>query len=101
MLKKEMMKKEKKYDGNSIASFVISLANLPTYILWIIFPVTYFSLMISVISIIFGSFGLSIIKRNNNLKGKSLAIIGIIISSLFIIWTLYFILTVLFNPHSL
>ena len=80
--KKEIMKK--KYDGFAIASFVMALIT-------ILFPLLIFQLsynnmikfsfyVFPLLSIIFGIASLLKIKKNKNLNGKFLSILGMIIS---------------------
>ena len=99
--------KGKKYSKLAIASFVIGLFILLNFILSIIsFFITfenianleYFIFLfstgliipISITSIILGIVALIRIKKNKSLKGKSLAIIGVIIPLLVLIWYIAF-----------
>ncbi len=69
-----------KYSILTIACFVLSFLSLGL----IFYPVLFLNIWLGFLSIIFGIVGLILIKKNN-LKGKELAIAGIVISAFSII----------------
>ena len=72
----------KKNSGKAIASFVLGLCSL--FFSW--------TLIVPLLGIGFGFFGLADIKKNEELKGKGFAIIGIILSVIFLlisVWILH------------
>ena len=85
-MKKEDKKMERRYDKFAIASFVLSLFLLLSFLSFFVTDIlefVFFSYIhIALISIIFGVVGLIRIKKNHTLKGKIYCILGIIINIL-------------------
>ena len=79
----------KKYDGFAIASFVLSLVGIIFFDYDDIFVFGHFDIdyshVILLFSFIFAIISLIRIKKNKNLRGRVLAIIAVILSSLFFI----------------
>lgn len=78
---------EHKYSGMSVASFVLGLCGL----------IPYFFGIPNVLAIVFGFIALNQIKKNKNLRGRALAIWGIILGFAFLILVLIGIIWVIVN----